>query len=176
MSLPFNPEMLVLARESRGLTQHAFAEQLGVSQGELSKLESGLRTPSPELTDRFAVHLRYSRKLFFASERYLGSNTSCAYYRKRKSATLQNVRQALAIANIRRIQISRLLIAGAAELDLDRQFKRMDVEEHPGGAPNIARTVRAMWLVPPGPVMDLTRTIEDAGGIVFTGKFWLSQD
>lgn len=171
MTRPFNPEMLILARESRGCTQKGLAEGLGISQGELSKIETGLRIPSPELVGRFASYLRYSKDLFSLAERYWGSNTSCAYYRKRKSASLQNVRQALAIANIRRIQISRLLISGSAELAADKQFKRLDIEEHPGGAATIARAVRTMWCLPPGPLQNLTRTIEDAGGIVFRSTF-----
>jgi Zn-dependent peptidase ImmA (M78 family)/transcriptional regulator with XRE-family HTH domain len=171
MSLRFNTEMLILARESRGYTQKAFAERVGISQGELSKIETGLRAPSKEVVQKFAASLGYSPKLLYMAERYWGANTDCAYYRKRKSASLQNVRQGLAIANIRRIQISRLLISGAVELSLDKQFKRMDIEENPGGAIAIARTVRAMWCLPPGPVMDLTRTIEDAGGIVFRSGF-----
>ena len=110
-----------------------------------------MRTPSPELVDRFAARLRYAKAFFFYCLRW-GSTTSCAYYRKRKSASLHDIRQALAIANVRRIQISRLLIAGDAELSPEKQFRRFDIEEHPGGPANIARTVRVMWCLPPGPI------------------------
>jgi len=38
----FNSEMLILAREARGLSQEELAEQMGVKQGTLSKIENGL--------------------------------------------------------------------------------------------------------------------------------------
>ena len=37
----FNHEMLTLARESRGLSQTQLARGLGLSQGEISKIENG---------------------------------------------------------------------------------------------------------------------------------------
>jgi Zn-dependent peptidase ImmA (M78 family)/DNA-binding XRE family transcriptional regulator len=171
----FNPEMLILARESRGLTQKDFAQDLGISQGELSKIEAGLRDPSDELTSRCASLLRYSAGLFFVGDRMIGSSSNCAYYRKRKSASLHVIRQALAVANVRRIQISRLLISGSAELDPQNQFRRIDIGEHPGGAATIAQTMRTMWSLPPGPVQNLTRAVEDAGGIVFRCNFGSSK-
>lgn len=167
----FNPEMLILARESRGLTQSQCAELCEISQGEQSKIETGFKEPSDELLERYSKQLKYSISFFSLDEHMKGSSSNCAYYRKRKSASLQTIRHALAIANVRRIQIARLLLSGEAELDPENQFKRIDIEEHPGGPENIARTVRAMWGVPPGPIQNLTRVIEDAGGIVFCCDF-----
>ena len=37
----FNPDLFKLAREEKGLSQKALAEQLGVAQSEISKVESG---------------------------------------------------------------------------------------------------------------------------------------
>ena len=167
MSRPFNPEMLILARESRGLTQKEFAHETAISQGELSKIETGLREPFGEVVSRLASRLGYASGLFFIDDRIVGSSGNCPYYRKRKSASVKTIRQALAVANIRRIQISRLLISGVAELDTQKQFRRIDIEDHPAGPANIARTVRAMWSLPPGPIQNLTRAVEDTGGIVF---------
>ena len=42
MTKNINPEMLVLARESRGVMQSELARMLSVTQGKVSKLESGL--------------------------------------------------------------------------------------------------------------------------------------
>ena len=171
MSRPFNPEMLILARESRGLTQKEFAHETAISQGELSKIETGLREPFGEVVSRLASRLGYASGLFFIDDRIVGSSGNCPYYRKRKSASVKTIRQALAVANIRRIQISRLLISGAAELDTQKQFRRIDIEDHPAGPADIARTVRAMWSLPPGPIQNLTRAVEDIGGIVFRCDF-----
>src|SRR5580698_4601660 len=51
----FNREMLTLARESRDMTQTRFAEKLGISQAEVSKYETGLKAPSPEMQSRMAA-------------------------------------------------------------------------------------------------------------------------
>lgn len=171
MTQRFNPEMLILARESRGLMQNECAAQCQISQGEQSKIEAGIKEPSEELVERFSDQLRYATSFFYLDERIKGSSSNCAYYRKRKSASLQTIRHALAIANVRRIQISRLLISGSVELDSQSQFRRIDIGEHPGGPSVIAQTVRTMWGLPPGPIQDLTRSIEDAGGLVFRCNF-----
>ena len=47
----------------------------------------------------------------------------------------------------------------------------MDVEEFPGGPEAIARSVRSAWGIPPGPVPNLVREIEDAGGIIIRCDF-----
>jgi len=171
MSQQFNSEMLILARESRGLTQQECASKCQISQGEQSKIEAAIKDPSDDLILTFSSVLGYTPSFFALGEQIKGSSSNCAYYRKRKSATLHTIRHALAIANVRRIQISRLLISGSAELDSPSHFKRLDVDEYPGGPANIARTVRGMWRLPPGPIQDLTRAIEDAGGIVFRCSF-----
>ncbi len=165
MRRAFNSEMLVLARESRGHLQKEFAELSGLSQGEISKIESGLRIPASSLIEKFSNLLQYPKQFFFIEDSMKGSTSTCVYYRKRQSAGVAVIRRALAIANVRRIQISRLLLAGSAELEANA-FVRMDVEAN-GGPERIAEVVRATWKIPPGPVVDVIRSIEDAGGLVF---------
>jgi len=41
ITLGAKPELLILARESRGFSQSALAAKIGVSQGKLSKVENG---------------------------------------------------------------------------------------------------------------------------------------
>ena len=41
-----NAEMVILARESRGMTQAALARAMNVQQGTVSKIEAGLQNPS----------------------------------------------------------------------------------------------------------------------------------
>lgn len=43
---PLNPDMLVLARESRGYTQTELATRVDVSPGYVSKVEKGIVAPS----------------------------------------------------------------------------------------------------------------------------------
>ena len=94
MSCQFNPEMLILARESRGLTQKDLARKAMISQGELSKMETGLREPPREVVSELAAQLGYASGLFFLTDRIVGSRGNCPYYRKRKSASVKTIRQA----------------------------------------------------------------------------------
>ena len=64
MSQQFNSEMLILARESRGLTQQECAIKCQISQGEQSKIETGIKDPSDDLILKFSSVLRYA-PLFF---------------------------------------------------------------------------------------------------------------
>jgi transcriptional regulator with XRE-family HTH domain len=60
----FNPEMLILARESRGWSQSELGETASIQQGTISKIESGALVPTPEVVAKFAEKLRYPVALF----------------------------------------------------------------------------------------------------------------
>jgi len=54
-----NPEMPTVARESRGLSIAELAELASVSTAMLSRVEGGIRQPSPEALSRIADALGY---------------------------------------------------------------------------------------------------------------------
>jgi transcriptional regulator with XRE-family HTH domain len=98
-----NPEMISLARESRGLTQGALAAAVGVSQGKVSKYESGmLAVPETEL-DRIAHHLGYPKAFFSQEDTIHGAGSSCLYHRKRQSMPVRELRLIQAKVNVVRI-------------------------------------------------------------------------
>jgi len=169
MERVFNAEMLILARESRGLTQTELADRLGVSQGEVSKLENRLRVPDPEQVSRYAAALGYKEEFFYIGESIRGTGTGCTYHRKRQSAQVGLLRRLLAIVNVRRIQIGRLL--RATEIQAQNKFARLDLEASDRTPELTARMMRAYFQLPPGPVQSMTRVIEDAGGIVVLMDF-----
>ena len=55
----FNPHMLGLARDARGLTQPELAALIGIGQGTLSKYETGVNTPPEEFVSAAARVLTY---------------------------------------------------------------------------------------------------------------------
>ena len=161
----FNAEMLTLARESRNLTQTALAKCLGVTQGEVSKIENGMREPNPEQVSRFSDALRYTEEFFYVGECIRGPGFGCIYNRRRQSLSAGKLRQIIANINVRRIQFRRYL--KATELDVENRFTRFE-----GSTPaQMAQMVRRYWMIPPGPVQNLVRAIEDAGGIVIPTNF-----
>jgi Zn-dependent peptidase ImmA (M78 family)/DNA-binding XRE family transcriptional regulator len=162
-----NPEMVTLARESRGLTQSAAAKRLGVSQARLSKIEAGLAPVPDELVPLMAHVLGYPRRFFSLKHPILGPGTSEFFHRKRQATPVRTLKQLHAAMNIRMINIARLLTAVEIERD---DIPRLDPDEF-GTAADIAQAVRAKWNVPPGPVKNVVQMIEDAGGIVVPCDF-----
>jgi len=160
--------MLTVARESRRLTQTQLADEASFSQAEISKFETGLKVPTEEQVQRLATHLLYPASFFYLSESIRDFGSLCIYHRKRKSAPEGSLKYLLALVNIKRIQIKQLL--KAVESAAEYQFERLDVAEH-GSAAKVAQALRAMWKLPPGPVQNIIRTIENAGGIVVLHDF-----
>ncbi len=165
----FNPEMLILARESRGWFQSELADAASLQQGTVSKIESGALVPSPETLDRLAEKLRYPRELFFQSDRVYGFNSTVFFHRKRQSLSDKVLRKLHAQVNLVRMRIARLL--RSTEIRSDSRFQRVDLAEYRDNPELVARLVRSMWLLPPGPIRNVTRAIEDAGGIVVSMDF-----
>lgn len=164
----YRPAMVTLARESRGFTQSRLASIVGISQGHLSKIEAGLLPISEHVAARIANVLDYPVDFLAMSEPIYGPGTSEFFHRKRQSLSTRLLTQLHAKVNIQRIHVARLL--RAVELDPD-QIPEIDPDAFAGSVADIARAVRAAWALPPGPVGSVTRSIEDAGGIVITVDF-----
>lgn len=64
------PEMdairsMIEARKSQNLTQKQLAELVGIDQGDISKLENGLRNPTIQLLKRIADSMNMTLKIEF---------------------------------------------------------------------------------------------------------------
>jgi Zn-dependent peptidase ImmA (M78 family)/DNA-binding XRE family transcriptional regulator len=173
MTKNINPEMLVLARESRGLRQSELARRLSVTQGKVSKIESGLLQVSEDFFDKVVEKLHYPREFFYQTDRVYGYGTTCIYHRKRQSLPLLELRRLIAELNVRRLQISRLL--RGAEVEAENRFFRMDAVDFNGDAAAIAHLLRGSWGIPNGPIENLTTAIEAAGGVVLRRSFGTSK-
>lgn len=64
-TMPFNPQMLILARRSRGMRQTALAHRVEVSQGMLSKAENGRVEVGENFVKRCAAALDYPPSFFY---------------------------------------------------------------------------------------------------------------
>jgi len=168
MGKSFNPEMLILARESRGLTQTAFARRLKTTQGAVSKYESGLLEVSSDHLERACDVLGYPKQFFYLQEQRFGFGSSCFYHRKRSTMPVGELRVIQAQINVCRIHASKLL--QGAEIESENQFVRLDIEDFDSPA-HVAQELRANWRLPMGPVNDLLGAIEGAGGLVFECDF-----
>jgi Zn-dependent peptidase ImmA (M78 family)/transcriptional regulator with XRE-family HTH domain len=164
-----NPEMLILARESRGLTQIQLAEATSVQQATISKYETGFSNISEEHLEQFANVLEYPKEFFYLPEQRYGFGTSCTYHRKQKTISGIDLKRLQAELNILRIRVSRLL--DGADVEYANQIQPLDIDEFDGNAERIAQLVRSSWGLPFGPVVNLIRAVENAGGIVVRRSF-----
>lgn len=162
-----NPEMITLARVSRGLTQAELSRRLSVTQGWLSKVENGLLSVTEESLSRLAEELDYPVTFFVQTERVYGMGTSEMFHRKRASVPDRVLDTVYARINIVRMHIARMLRG----VDIGEwNFPQMDVDEY--GSPSaVAAALRAHWLIPKGPIANVVQVIEEAGGIVIPFDF-----
>ena len=169
MAQSINPNMIVLARESREFSQAELAKELDISQGALSRMESGDLRVSPEIVDKLAQILHYPKKYFFQTfEVYpLGMG----FYRKHKTLSSKKQLKMLATMNIRREHIKKLLESADIEY---KDVPERDVEEY-GDPAEIARAVREYLRLPRGPVKNMTEVMEDMGIIVVPCDFGTRQ-
>ena len=164
----FNREMLIIARHSRGLNQGELAEAISISHTRLSRIECGLANASDEIIKLFSQYLDYPEDFFYMNEEIYGIGVGLIYHRKRKSIPAYVIDKIHADMNIRRVHLKRLL---AATYIPDCKFKAIDKDDFNGSIEDIAMSVRAALLLPKGPVKNVTKTIEDAGGVIIRWDF-----
>jgi Zn-dependent peptidase ImmA (M78 family)/DNA-binding XRE family transcriptional regulator len=164
-----NPSMLILARESRGLTQTELAQAVGVTQGKISKYENGMLLVSEDDLAHVAKVLNYTEELFFQKDQVYGLGSSFLFHRQRKDVPMLLQKKIQAEINILRMQVERLL--RGAEIRVENRFEPLDIDEYNGRVEKVAALVRAAWRLPIGPVANVTAAIEAAGGIVLKCSF-----
>ncbi len=164
----YNPAMVTLARESRGMTMGELATKVGVTSSLISKIEQGAREMSEERAKSIASSLDYPVDVLTWREPVYGFGSSSFYHRKQQSLPQKTLKQIQAFVNFHRIRAKRL----SAALDLDFAFTIPSLAVDDYGSPEeIARAVRAAWRMPLGPVQNLTEWIEAAGGVVVPREF-----
>jgi Zn-dependent peptidase ImmA (M78 family)/transcriptional regulator with XRE-family HTH domain len=169
MTIPFNPNMVVLARESRGLTQKEFADRLHVTQGYVSKLEAGLIAASEECVIEISRVLNYPRTFFFQMDAVYSYGSTCLYHRKRQSLPMSDLRRIIADLNVLRIGMGKLL--RSVDIKPLHEFPRMDIADFNDSPEYIAQLLRGAWNLQRGPIQNITLAIENAGGVVVRCSF-----
>lgn len=168
----FNPEMLILAREFRGLRQTELADLIGAKQGTVSKIEAGLHS-ADSFIRQIADALEFPPEFFEQQDRVFGFNSAVFFHRKRQALPDKILRRLHASMNIVRMRLHRLLRSAPID-EAEFFFRRIDIAEYKGSE-EVARLARAMWHVPSGPVKSVIDVIEGAGGFVFTTDFGTRQ-
>lgn len=169
------PGMLVLARESRGLTQVEVAaamtkasqgEATPVSQGYVSRAEAGRLVVSDERLALYAAALGYPPALLCLDPQVSGIGVGLVHHRKKASLSTSALRRVHAHLALARLQLDGLT-AEAGVPEEPSRFVRVPLNDlvTPKDA---ARRVRREWNMPPGPVLDMVGVAESAGALVLT--------
>lgn len=172
MSTQFNNELLLLARQYRGRSQAEVAEEAGLDQGHYSRIERGiLNSPPGEETVRaIAATLDFPISYFMQNDELSGLPLSVheASWRKRSSVNASEIKRLHAELNLRIMHLRRYL--QSVELDSELPLPQLDPDEF-GGADKVAAFIRKTWMLPPGPVKNLTQLCERAGILVIHCDF-----
>lgn len=169
----FNKDILRTVRQARGKSQAQLAKEAKVSQAAISKIEAGLITePTSDVVDRIAEAVSFPSSIFFEPDCSFGLPISLhgnAMYRRKASTGSRVLEKLESDLNIRLMHLRRLL--AAAELEAQLPLPALDVDQYGGDVELIADMVRRTWLIPNGPLHDLTTHIERAGIIVVECDF-----
>lgn len=159
--------MLVLARRSRGLTQEELAQRSGVTRALLAYYENGVRPIPDHALSSLANALDYPVGFFCQNQVLLGAGGDAIYHRKRQSLPAKALYHAHACAEVRRLEITTLLRPVSEGFSTVPEYP-VDIYGDPA---RIARTMRAAMNIPPGPVSNLTATLERNGFVVVAHSF-----
>lgn len=161
----FRPELLSLRRRMLSLSQTELAKISGISQGTLSKIEQGLTDVSIDRVATLAQALKCPQSFFFQPEREYGPPLSMhdGMYRK-GTVGIKAIDKIIAEINTRIAHARTLLKSSEIEPELVLPF--YDTEEYQNNFEKIAQNIRRTWLMPRGPVHNLTDYMERAGILI----------
>jgi Zn-dependent peptidase ImmA (M78 family)/transcriptional regulator with XRE-family HTH domain len=161
--------MLLLARQSRAVSQGELASDLAVSQGVVSKIEHGITIPNDELLSKIAARLKYPLSFFYRPEHIRGTDSVCFHHRKRASMPAKLLSTTESRMYVTQLTVKSLL--DELEVVSAQEFVTLDPDEHEDGAVTVAQMLRRMWRIPDGPIPNLVQLIESAGGVVVFRDF-----
>jgi Zn-dependent peptidase ImmA (M78 family)/DNA-binding XRE family transcriptional regulator len=160
-----NRDTLVLARESRRVTQEELAQRSGFAQGTISKAETGSTEPSDELVAAYAKHLRYPVKFFY--ETPPTTRLPVVFYRTKKKVDIKHIRAVEAQMRILRMHLFKLL-RSVETPPLRVPF--VDLARERLSASDVAHELRLRRHLK-GPVENMTKLAESLGCFIIQWHF-----
>lgn len=160
----FNPYALTLARRAKGMSQVELARAAGVTQAAVSFWERGQRVPEPPVLDRVAEAL----EVFPVTLVDQSVATTTPMFRASGVSTKRDERLIEGRTELARLAASRIL----EEVELTPSLPWPTEDDPLGDDPEeAAATLRRVWRIPPGPIVNLTAFIEAAGAITLRVDF-----
>jgi Zn-dependent peptidase ImmA (M78 family) len=152
------------------MSQLSLANKTGLTQGYLSKIENGLTEPSEDVVEKFRDVLNYPNGFFYQSDHVYGLPVSVhPMYRKKTSVGQRAIEQIHAGINIRLLHLKRLF--QSIEFSNNFPLPEFDIDEYDGDIERISGLLRRTWLIPDGPIDNLTYYLEQAGILIIICDF-----
>ena len=139
------------------MTQAQLSKISDVPPSTISRYEQGTLNVTNEKLPRIADALQYPVSFFYRSVTLRGAEGGAVFHRKQQSLSTGKLYQAHAMAETRRLEITTML----ASLDVQAEpLPRYPVDLYDDDPEKIARSVRTLMSIPPGPIFNLTATLE----------------
>lgn len=158
-----NPDMIVLAREARGLSQQDLADKLNLHTSNVSRLENGETNVHSETLMAISAATCYPPQFFMQVGTMVPVNLA---YRKRQHVPAKTISAIEAKMNIIRRNIQFVTRA----LNKDVLIPAFEVTEDQTAA-KIAELVRKKWNITEAVIDNLTTTLESQGIIISSFDF-----
>ena len=164
----FNPQMLTLARQTRGWSQVQTAKRSEVAQSLVSKYESGTMLPRDGHIERLAAALDYPETFFHQQFVVTGPGIGEIFHRKRVKTAAKTLGRFHAVAEVRRFETAKLLNSWPVT---EPAVPFLSIDEYDDDPAAIAQLMRSFWNLPSGPLFNLTETMELNGCVIYSHDF-----
>ncbi|QUS39577.1 ImmA/IrrE family metallo-endopeptidase [Tardiphaga alba] len=162
--MPISGAMLRLARQRRGIRQNEAALKLSVSPSDLSRIENDAKEPSQVFLAKASKVFGVPDEFFSLTDTIYGAPVSVhPMWRKKAEVSAGELDAVVAELNVRVMHLRRLL--QAADINPVRTVPSLDIDEY-GDAEAVASVLRRHWMLPAGPLKDVTHILEEAGIII----------
>lgn len=160
-----NHGLLRVARQRLGFSQGEAAEKLFIPQVTLSRYETGVAIPNDDFIARVSMVYDLPISFFRQTDSVFGAPVSVhPMWRKKHDVSVREIDSIVAELNVRALHLRRLL--EAVEYTPQSNIPRLDLDDYQGDIERVAALVRAHWLLPSGPIENLTAAVERAGAFV----------
>ncbi|MGI0133486.1 MAG: XRE family transcriptional regulator [Candidatus Micrarchaeaceae archaeon] len=155
------------------MTQGELSSATQIAQGTLSKYETGFLEPPEDIVHLLAVSLDFPSSFFYEDDNPYGFPPY--HYRKRKKLSAKALGRIVSEMNIRRMHIKKMSISFSQETR--RIIPEVDPNDYYGKSnkslnpEEVARSLREMWMLPRGPIINMVSLLEYNGAIIVPCDF-----